>query len=57
MYKGNKFTPGFFNKINNKGEGLFFDLDKDVIFKEHPIKVIGKGLFAGRDYKTDEIIW
>jgi hypothetical protein len=39
------------------GEGIFYDLEKDVELKPHPILEGHKGLYAGRDYFEGEIIW
>ncbi len=42
------FTPG---------EGIYYDLEKDIVLKDHPILKGHKGLYANRDYKKGDIIW
>ena len=39
------------------GEDGFRELNKSIVLKDHPIKVIGKGLFAGADMKKGDLVW
>ncbi len=39
------------------GADGYRELNPAIVLKDHPVKVIGKGLFAGRDMKKGELVW
>lgn len=39
------------------GKDGFRELSATIELKDHPVKVIGKGLFAGQDMKKGDLVW
>lgn len=39
------------------GEGGYRELNPAIVLRDHPVKFIGKGLFASRPMKKGEVVW
>jgi hypothetical protein len=46
-----------FHASSVMGEGGYRELNRAIELREHPVRVIGKGLFAARDMTKGEIVW